>query len=169
MTNFENPISRNAITEEEIRMRREQFKNEAEEYKGLLKQLQAVKGLKLEAESPKASLAFLIEKMKKKNPDGWREDLKRFRGCIDQAARRTGKVDVTWVVAEATSSTYIEFLERKKREVQDESLKRKLEMIKEMAENSLNFNRKTHAQGQPVAFGGVSLDYIPQWYYYIEK
>lgn len=158
MRNLENPIS------QEIIMEREKFRIEIEEYKELLNKLEAV--IKIETENPKVSLAFLVEEIKNKNPKGWQNDLKKLKERIDRVAEQEGKAGVTWVMSEVISSAYIEFLERRKQEVQDESLKRKLEIFKKMAEQSLEFNRKLHEQGQPGAFGGVSLDYVPKWYYY---
>ncbi len=165
MRNFENPI----LVEKEIRMQRERFKNEIAEYRALVEQLRQVKDLKIETASPKVSLAFLIERIKTKNPEGWQVELENFRKEISDANQKGGKTEVTWLVCERISSSYIDFLTERAAQVKDESLKRKLAIFKKMVESSLEFSRKAHEQGQPVAFGGVSLDYVPKWYYYVEK
>ena len=165
MKDLENPMTREIIAEEEKNVQREKFKIEIGEYKELLAILGAVEELKIETTSPKVSLAFMIEEMKNNNPEGWREDLKRFKDGIEQVAHKDGKFGVTWMVCEAISSTYIAFLERRKQEVQDDSMQRKLEIIKQMAEDSFQFNLRIRERGGSVAFGGVSLDYVPQWYY----
>lgn len=168
--NFEhNEILSQEKTTAEIQEEKEQFKVEINEYKSLLEQLKAIESLRLDLTGPKVSLAFLIEEMKRKNPKSWQEDLKKFREDIDQAIQQEGEVGASWLIAKTISSAYIEFLERRKQEVQDEGLKRKVEIIKQMAEDSLEFRRKIYEQGQPVPFGGVSLDYVPKWYYFCEK
>ncbi len=169
MTNYENPISQNKITEKEIQTQREQFKVEVEGYESLVKQIKEVEGLKLETVSPKISLAFLIEEMKKKNPEEWQNELKVFRKKINEIKKPEGKVGVSWLLSERISSAYIEFLKERADKSKDEIPKRKLGIIREIAEQWLEFNRETHERGQSVSFGGVSLDYVPKWYYYIEK
>ncbi|NQT50317.1 hypothetical protein HQ571_06515 [Candidatus Kuenenbacteria bacterium] len=143
-------------------------KIEIEKYQNLLELLKGIEGLNIENTSAQVSLAFLIEEIKKKNPDNWEDQLKKFIDKINEANTKDGYTAVSWLLSESISSAYMAFLEKRKQEVQDESLKRKIEIIKKMAENSLSFNSKTHDQGKPVAFGGVSLDYIPEWYHYVE-
>ena len=162
MTNFKEPISETPLTE------KEQFKYEIDEYERLLGQLKDVDGLEQATRRAGTDLAFLIEEMKQKNPEEWRNDIQELKGRIGQTAKE-GMADVTWLMTEVIGSAYIEFLERRKSEVQDESLKRKLEIIKKMTEDSIEFNRKAHKNGQSVAFVGVSLDYVPKWYYHVTK
>jgi hypothetical protein len=169
MTSFEDLTSQNKTTGKEIQKQREQFNDEIQEYESLLEQLKGVEGIKLELTSHRESLAFLIEEMKQKNPEGWQDDLKKIKERLDQTAKQEGEVGVKWVLSETISSTYIVFLSRRQEEVLDKNLKRKIEIMKKMAKNSLEFNRRVHEQGQPVAFGGVSRSYIPEWYYYVEK
>lgn len=171
MTNHENPISQGKITEtkKEIQKQTERFKIEIKGYEDLVEQIKEVEGLKIETVSPKISLAFLIEEMKKKNPEKWQDELKALGEKINGIKKTEGKTGVSWLLSECISSAYIEFLKERTNKVKDESLKRKLDMIRENAERWLEFNRNAHKQGQPVAFGGVSLDYAPEWYHRIEK
>lgn len=161
---FENQIPQDQITPKENLILKEQFETEIEEYRSLIEQLQQVEGLNIENVSPRVSLTFLVEEIKKKNPETWREELKEFKEKIRILNETEGETGVSWFISEIVDTTYIEFLNKKGDEVQDENLKRKLEIIKKIAQQSLEFNRKTHELGQPVAFGGVSLDYAPKWY-----
>lgn len=171
MTNHENPISQGKITEteKEIQKQTERFKIEIKGYEDLVKQINEVEGLKIETVSPKISLAFLIEEMKKKNPEKWQDELKALREKINEIKKTEGKARVSWLLSERISSTYIEFLKERANKVKDESIKRKLDIVRKIAEQWLEFNRNAHEQGQPVAFGGVSLGYVPKWYYYCKK
>ncbi len=169
MVGFKNQISRASITKDGNKTQKEPFKTEITEYDNLLEQLKNVEGLAIETTSSRVSLAFLIEEIKKENPADWQAQLKGFIEKINKTNTNEGRAGVSWLLSESISLAYLKFLEKRKQSIQDESLKRKLDIIKKIAEQSLNFNRQTHKQGQPVAFGGISLDYTPDWYYHKQK
>lgn len=169
MKNPEESDFQNKTMENSIQTLREQFKTEIENYEALLKQLEEVDGLKLETVSPKVSLAFLIEEIKNKNPEDWQNELKGLSEKIGETNNSEGKVGVSWLLSERIGSVYLEFLKERTDNTEDESLKGRLTMIIKMAENWLEFNRNAREKGESAAFGGVSLDYVHGWHYYIEK
>lgn len=165
MANFENEISQKPVANEEISGEREKFKDEIAAYKKLRSRIEKVEDLKLNTETSKSSLAFLIEEMKKKNPGEWQNDVGELMKEIDEAEKKERNVGVIWHISERIDSAYIEFLTKRIAEVKDEKLKERVALIKQIAEEKLEFRRKNYEDGQAVGFGGVSRDYIPKWYY----
>lgn len=146
--------------------KRQQFKTEIEKYEEIVGYLKQIKDLRLDTESSKMSLAFLIENLKNKNPQRWLENLEKITEKINEIKKREGKIGVSWFLSELITKDYTEFLEKKEEETKDNFLKRKLRIMKEIQQKNLEFNRKAYQKGQPVSFGGVSMDYIPEWYRY---
>jgi len=144
------------------------MKIKIKKYKELLEYLKEMAHFEFQTENSKVALAFLIEIMSEKNPENWQNDFEKFKKNVDEAMKKGGKVEVSWFLSEFISNIYIDFLKKREESVEDEELKRKLVIIRQMQENSMEFNRKTHQNGEQVAFGGILKEYIPEWYY-IEK
>ena len=143
--------------------------NEAREYKNLLSKLQGVHGLPLDNRSSRMSLAFLVEEAKNQNPDNWQNDIKELNSDIDRAAKTKGSAGVSELMSEKVTTAYMNFLDRKKEECPDESGKNKLDIMKDIAQDDLDYSKELCAQGKAVGFGGVSIDHIPPWYYVASK
>lgn len=160
-----NSMPDNKSIEEIINLKKEQFKAEIKEYKDLMNKLDAVESIDINL-SQKNSITFIIEEMKNKNPEGWQVEFKEFKDEIETKAKEGGGADVGWFLSEYVSSAYLDFLKRREETVKDDVLKEKVAMIREMAEKNLEFRRKHRKEGESVAFGGVSMDYIPEWHNY---
>src|SRR3989338_2091274 len=165
MNEVMNSMIDNKSEEEIINSKKEQFKDEIKEYKDLIDMLNAVEGIIIDT-SQKISIAFIIEEMKNKNPEGWRDELKEFKDKIENKAKEGGEAEVSWFLSEYISAVYLDFLKMREESVKDEALKKRIGMIRENSEENLNFRRKHHKEGEPVAFGGVSMDYTPEWHRY---
>lgn len=154
----------------EISAERKKFKDEIAAHKELTLQIESVKDLKIDTTTSKSSLAFLIEETKKKNPSAWQNDVEKLKKEIDETEKAEERVGVVWLIASKIDSAYIEFLTKRIADVKDDGpLKEKLRLIKQMAEKNSEFRRRIYEKGQAGGFGGVSLDYIPNWYYYLTK
>jgi len=158
------PSAENIKTKEE--MDKVAYKTEIDEYNGLMGLISGVEGLTTNLKTHKISVAFLIDEMKKANPDGWQEDIKSLKDDISKADEKGGFKEVGWLLSEKISNTYINFLQKREDEAQGE-LKEKLQVIKEMVQDDLDFCAITHMNKSAVSFGGVSVDYAPDWYYLV--
>lgn len=145
------------------------MKIKIKKYKELLEYFRETAHFEFQTENSKVAIAFLIEIMSKKNPESWQNDFEKFKKNVNETMRKGGKIEVSWFLSEFINNIYIDFLKKREEGVENEELKRKLGIIRQMQENSLEFNRKTHQDGKQVAFGGILKEYIPEWYYYIEK
>jgi len=141
------------------------FDREIELYNELLKCLREIEDLRLDLQSPTESLAFLIEEMKHKNPESWEEDVFSLIEEIRELNLLEGKSGVTWFLTGYINSIYMKFLDRRKEKfIDDRNTLEIIEIMKEMTHLSTEFARKSYEEGQSVTFGGVSRDYIPEWY-----
>ncbi len=166
MIDYENPIS---TPDRRNQASKERFQSEIQEYDNLLQSLKGVEGLSIDNESARISLAFLLQEMREKKPTNWHNMVRDFIADIGLVNKKEGEIGVSWLLSENISSAYTDFLKKRANNTGDQSLKRKLVLIGKNAEQNLEFNRKAHGQGQSVDFGGVSMDYIPEWYRYIER
>ncbi|MEQ8190118.1 MAG: hypothetical protein ABRQ39_19260 [Candidatus Eremiobacterota bacterium] len=149
-------------------MIKELFAREIELYNELLECLEEIGDFKLNFQSPRESLAFLIEEMKHKNPESWEEDVFSLMEEIKELNLIEGKPGVTWFLTRYINSVYVNFLDRRKEKFTDDrNTLEIIEIMKEMTQLSTEFARKSYEDGQPVTFGGISRDYIPQWYGFI--
>ncbi|MEQ8222612.1 MAG: hypothetical protein ABRQ37_09950 [Candidatus Eremiobacterota bacterium] len=146
------------------------FDREIELYNELLECLREIEAIRLDVKSPKESLAFLIEEMKHKNPESWEEDVFSLMEKIRELNLLEGKAGVTWFLTGYINSIYINFLDRRKEKfIDDRNTLEIIEIMKEMTHLSTEFGRKSYEEGQPVTFGGISGDYIPQWYEFVSR
>ncbi|HPZ07821.1 MAG TPA: hypothetical protein PL110_06895 [Candidatus Eremiobacteraeota bacterium] len=151
-------------------MGRDSYESEIEEYNDLLDELREVEGLRLDLQSSMESLAFLIEEMKKKNPGNWQRDLGVLKRSIYELNEKEGKGGVSFLLTRKINSIYIDFLNKRKEQVKhNKDTVSIIETMKEMTEESTEFAHKSYEHGQAVIFGGVSTDYIPEWYKYVKE
>jgi hypothetical protein len=103
--------------------------------------------------------------MKHKNPESWEEDVFSLIEEIRELNLLEGKSGVTWFLTGYINSIYMKFLDRRKEKfIDDRNTLEIIEIMKEMTHLSTEFARKSYEEGQSVTFGGVSRDYIPEWY-----
>jgi len=146
-------------------MTKELFARERELYNELMDCLREIEDLRLDLQSPGESLAFLIEELKHKNPESWEEDVFSLIEEIRELNLIEGKPGVTWFLTGYINSIYMNFLDRRKEKfIDDRNTLEIIEIMKEMTQLSTEFARKSYEDGQSVTFGGVSRDYIPEWY-----
>ncbi|MEQ8168876.1 MAG: hypothetical protein ABRQ38_08250 [Candidatus Eremiobacterota bacterium] len=146
-------------------MIKEIFTREIELYNELIECLKEIGDFRLNFQSPGESLAFLIEEIKHKNPESWEEDVFSLIEEIRELNLTEGKAGVTWFLTRYINSVYVNFLDRRKEKfTHDKNTLEIIEIMKEMTQLSTEFARKSYEDGQAVTFGGISGDYIPEWY-----
>lgn len=148
-------------THEAMQKKRERYKSELAEFKSLLAVLRMVPDLDID----EISVAFVIEEIKKQNPNTWQADLEKLRIFITEAFQKEGETGVSWLMSRLVTDIYLKFLVKRKESVDDPDLKLKLDIMKKMTESAQSFCDQLHEKGEPGSFGGVSLDYAPEWYY----
>ncbi len=165
MSHFETITLPDPMDHEAIKKLEELFHQELLVFDNLLHQVVDVVGIELQTITSKASLAFLIERKKVDNPDNWVNDITTLKMGISKSNEATGKAGVSWLLSDEIFEAYSKFLDQKIAETDDKTMKTKLGLIKKLAEQNWDFNRKAQEAGKPISFGGVSKEFIPKWYY----
>jgi len=151
--NFEKPTN----------MKEEKFDLEIAKYHELVEEINVVKNSKVESVVEKASLSFLIEETKKNNPDNWEEVIEDLKREVREANKKNGEVEVSWLLSDTVDKLYLNFLSNRIEEVEGETEKRKIRMIKKMVEDNIKFKETVKKEGKKISFGGVSFGYAPKW------
>jgi hypothetical protein len=152
----------------EVFMMNRKYEHELNAYEDIMIKLCGIKGLNINTRSPKVSMAFLIEEIKKGNPEGWQQDIDNLKDEIREIDRKEGASGVSYFLAERINNSYISFLKNRRDEHNNHEVKEKIDMIILMAEENMDFITKLYNDGEMVSFGGVSLSYVPEWYYFAD-
>ena len=135
-----------------------------EAYGNLIGELGAIDVVLVDSRTEQASLAFLVEDIRIKSPDAWKERISKLIEEIKGKAEQGGVVEVANFLMELVGNAYSDSLRQAASETSDEELARKF-LIIEGAFNDLRvFQRQAYGNGSIVDYGGVSVDFHPEWY-----
>lgn len=132
-------------------------------YQGLLDAVASVEGLIVDTPQ-RHSLAWLVEQYKQEAPESWEERVDQLRQEILAHNRSGGVFAVSHALAEQIDQRYLAFLDEEMKRA-DELTSKKLEAIRFMKARSRSFGQRGKEKGEPTSFGGVSKEYLPDWYY----
>ncbi len=149
------------------KMEKEKFELEISKYHELVAEINSVDGLEVDNQNQKISLTFFIEEIKKNNPEDWENFIDDFKEKIKKTNEEKGAIAVSWVLTDDIGKIYLEFLDNRIKEIDDEDLKKKVKLIKKINEQSINFSQELKAENEKTSFGGISSDYAPSWRQYL--
>ncbi|MBI2644864.1 hypothetical protein HYW94_01655 [Candidatus Uhrbacteria bacterium] len=117
----------------------------------------------------KVSVAWLIERLKQIHSLGWQKEVDGIEKTIRDLNTASGKYGVSHYLKEKINEEYDAFLNEELEKSTDAEEKENLEFMKKFLFDSTIFAAQAKAQHSAVSFGGVALDYAPEWYYVLPK
>lgn len=143
------------------------MKNEVEEkiyaYNELIKICHNVEGMKIR-KTQKTSLAWLVEEFSKDHPVQWQQKIREVRDEISKRNEASGKVGVSQFLLRLISEKYLEVLEKEIMIEKDEEAKRSLEEMVKLVNFHLNDLNEREEKNEATSFGGVSIEFTPEWF-----
>lgn len=138
-------------------------------YLELMALIEQVPDLKMMT-SQKTNIAWLIERMRQENPLDWQIKIREMAETVRKLNESGGKFEVSHFLNQEINNRYIVFLEKMLQQDDiDEKRKQNLEIMIKMTQDDSQFAEQAMAKNEAVSFGGVSLDYTPEWYYSLPK
>lgn len=135
-------------------------------YREFMSAIEQVPDLRIST-SKKASIAWLIERVKQENPQDWQTKVQEMKETVETLNKKGGKFEVSHFLGREINNRYTAFLKERIQRETDEQIKKNLKTMIKMTEDNSQFAQKAREQNETVSFGGVSLDYTPDWYYEI--
>lgn len=148
--------------EAEASHERERFAREVAEYRDLIaKVTEFVKPPG--TGSTEISLAFLLERKKAANPEGWTADMATLKEQLEEKSREGGAKEAGWLLNREVAAAYANYLDQLAAGAETDERRGRLEMMKQVFEQMNDFKKERYQKGGVVSSGGVSADYAPAW------
>ncbi len=119
--------------------------------------------------SKKISTAWLIDRIKEKNKQDWQKKVEEIIDSVDMLNKKGGELEVNYFLNQKINDEYLSFLEEKNKNQTDEGLKKKFESLMRMTKDSSAYTQEAKTRNKVTSFGGVSLDYVPKWYFDLKR
>jgi len=148
---------------------------EVKEFQELVDLVNQVPTLKKDLETDiaqKQALAFLVNELKKTEPQSWQESLKTLKDKIKteidfhKESPDGAQVEVSWLLAQEISNLYQLALFAKINDAMEKNEPRKATYFHaglSIAQYTNKINSFLHSKSSRVSIGGITQDFIPDW------